>query len=54
MAFIFGHLTLKLRPLRIPLLVPKPGGALMVLRRHLVTASSLPMVCCVVAHTNPV
>lgn len=45
MALILGHLTLKLSPLRILLLIPEPEGAVMGFRRQLVTGSSIPMIC---------
>jgi hypothetical protein len=45
MALVLGHLKLKLSPLRILLLIPEPGGALMVLRRQFVPDGSIPMSC---------
>jgi hypothetical protein len=54
MALIRRHLTLKLSPPLIALIVPEPGGALVVCRRRLVTGSDVPMVCCRLFHNPPV
>jgi hypothetical protein len=49
-ALILGHLMLQPSPIRIVLIFPKPGGALMILRRLFVARSSLTMVCRRIAH----